>query len=70
MSVPLYLTQTHILRLVANFMLPPSYPENSPGPDTLIQENFSIRDHLSGGRFDSFCNLETPNSMAQVPFAL
>ena len=51
-------------------MLPPSYPENSPGPDTLIQENFSIRDHLSGGRFDSFCNLETPNSMAQVPFAL
>lgn len=68
MSLRLHLTQTHTLRLVANFMLPPSYPENSPGPDTFIQKNFSIRDHLSWGRFDSFCNLETSKLYGSGPF--
>lgn len=68
MSLPLNLIQTHILRLVANFMLPPSYPENSPGPDTVIQDNLSIRNHLSGGRFDSFCNLESSKFYGPRPF--
>lgn len=54
MSLPLHLTQTHTLRLVANFMLPPSYPENSPGPDTLIQKAFPSGIICLGGGLTPF----------------
>lgn len=49
-------------------MLPPIYPENSPGPNTLIHQNFFGRNHLAEGRFDSFRNLETSNFYGPGPF--